>query len=52
MLQIVHDLAPGAKLDFATANLGEATFAQSPRTRGGGRPRVRRWVIKQRRHHG
>ncbi len=29
MLEIVHDLAPGAQLGFATAWLGEASFAQN-----------------------
>jgi uncharacterized repeat protein (TIGR01451 family) len=29
MLEIVHDLAPGAALGFATANPDEATFAQN-----------------------
>jgi Subtilase family len=29
MLQVVHDLAPGAKLDFATANLGSLAFANN-----------------------
>ena len=29
MLEIVHDLAPGAKLLFATANGGQAQFAQN-----------------------
>ena len=29
MLQVVHDLAPGAKLDFATAATGETAFAQN-----------------------
>ena len=29
MLEIVHDLAPGANLDFATAQGGEANFAQN-----------------------
>jgi uncharacterized repeat protein (TIGR01451 family) len=29
MLEIVHDLAPGAALGFATAITGEATFAQN-----------------------
>ncbi len=29
MLEIVHDLAPGASLAFATANPDEATFAQN-----------------------
>ncbi len=29
MLQIVHDLAPGASLAFATADFGEAAFAQN-----------------------
>jgi uncharacterized repeat protein (TIGR01451 family) len=29
MLEIVHDLAPGASLGFATANPDEATFAQN-----------------------
>jgi hypothetical protein len=29
MLQIVHDLAPGAQLYFATADLGEASFASN-----------------------
>ncbi len=29
MLQIVHDLAPGARLYFATADLGEASFASN-----------------------
>jgi uncharacterized repeat protein (TIGR01451 family) len=29
MLEIVHDLAPGAALGFATADIDEATFAQN-----------------------
>src|ERR1051326_878601 len=29
MLEIVHDLAPGAQLYFATANISEASFAQN-----------------------
>ena len=29
MLEIIHDLAPGADLGFATANPNEATFAQN-----------------------
>lgn len=29
MLQIVHDVAPGANLDFATASLGQAQFANN-----------------------
>ena len=29
MLEIIHDLAPGATLGFATSNLGPASFAQN-----------------------
>ena len=29
MLEIVHDLAPGANLEFATADISEASFAQN-----------------------
>ncbi len=29
MLQVIHDVAPGARLAFATAGLGQAAFAQS-----------------------
>ena len=32
MMEIVHDLAPGAKLFFATANGGQANFANNIRT--------------------
>jgi hypothetical protein len=32
MMEIVHDMAPGAKLVFATANSGEASFASNIET--------------------
>ncbi len=31
MMEIIHDLAPGAKLYFATANSTQATFAANIR---------------------
>ena len=31
MAQIVHDLAPGAKISFATAFAGEIAFAENIR---------------------